>query len=101
MDIINKLVIPQELFFLKVTQSQFENPANGSGRHRNYALQMLCATSNVEWEDIMKQKIWVDKMLYQIILNLKWLWFCLMVLNVKTIKNGINFFFFDNCWYFN
>ena len=23
--------------------------------------KMLCAASNVEWEDIMKQKIWVDK----------------------------------------
>lgn len=61
MDIINKLVIPPRIILFKSNSGQFENPANGSGRHRNYALQMLCAASNVEWEDIMKQKIWVDK----------------------------------------
>lgn len=61
MDIVNKLVIPPRIILFKGNTGQIERPANGSGRHRNYALQMLCIASGVEWEDIMKQKIWVDK----------------------------------------
>jgi hypothetical protein len=61
MDIVNKLVIPPRIILFKNSSDQFERPSNGSGRHRNYALQMLCLASGVEWKDIMKQKIWVDK----------------------------------------
>lgn len=60
-DIINKLVIPPRIILFENSQGKSECPANGSGRHRNYALQMLCAASGVSWEDTMKQKIWVDK----------------------------------------
>lgn len=60
-DIINKLVIPPRIILFENSLGNIECPANGSGRHRNYALQMLCAASGVSWEDTMKQKIWVDK----------------------------------------
>jgi hypothetical protein len=60
-DIVNKLVIPPRIILFKSTLGQSERPVNGSGRHRNYALQMLCAASGVEWSDIMKQRIWIDK----------------------------------------
>ena len=60
-DIINKLVIPPRIILFENSLGNIECPVNGSGRHRNYALQMLCAASGVSWEDTMKQKIWVDK----------------------------------------
>jgi len=38
-----------------------EHPAIASGRHRNYALQMLCHAAGVPWELAMEQPIWVNK----------------------------------------
>ena len=61
LDIINKLVIPPRIILFRNNQGQSESPANGSGRHRNFALQMLCAAAGVTWENTMRQKIWVDK----------------------------------------
>jgi hypothetical protein len=37
------------------------HPANASGRHRNYFIQMLLHAAGVAWEDAMEQELWVIK----------------------------------------
>ena len=37
------------------------HPANSSGRHRNYFLQMILHASGVSWEDIKKVSIYVNR----------------------------------------
>ena len=37
------------------------HPANASGRHRNYFVQMLLHACGVSWDDAMEQELWVIK----------------------------------------
>ena len=38
-----------------------DQPANASGRHRNFAWQILAIAAGVSWELLMEQPMWVDK----------------------------------------
>lgn len=40
-----------------------EKPANASGRHRNYAWQILLHAAGISWDVAMQQPMWVDKTL--------------------------------------
>ena len=52
---------PVIVYFQSDEDSEPEKPANASGRHRNFAWQILAHVSGVSWEDLMDQPMWVDK----------------------------------------
>lgn len=52
---------PLIVYFQQDDDSAPEKPANASGRHRNYAWQILAAAADVEWDLVMEQPMWVDK----------------------------------------
>ncbi len=52
---------PVIVYFQQDDDSAPERPANASGRHRNFAWQILATAAGVDWELVMEQPIWVDK----------------------------------------
>lgn len=52
---------PVIVYFQADSESDPEKPANASGRHRNFAWQILAHVCGVTWEDIMDQPMWVDR----------------------------------------
>lgn len=52
---------PVIVYFQSDEDSEPEKPANASGRHRNFAWQILATACGVSWEDLMDQPMWVDK----------------------------------------
>lgn len=54
------LDFPKVIYMQRGTEPP-SRPANASGRHRNYFLQMLLHASGVDWATAMKQELWVTK----------------------------------------
>jgi len=52
---------PLIVYFLMDNDSAPEHPANASGRHRNFAWQILGTAAGVSWDLLMEQPMWVDK----------------------------------------
>ena len=52
---------PVVVYFQPDPDIEPDHPANASGRHRNYAWQMLLTAAGVSWDDAMDQPMWVDK----------------------------------------
>jgi hypothetical protein len=52
---------PVIVYFQPDADLEPERPANASGRHRNFAWQILAHVCGVTWDDIMAQPMWVDK----------------------------------------
>jgi len=52
---------PVIVYFQSDSEMEPDKPANASGRHRNFAWQILAHVCGVSWEDIMAQPMWVDK----------------------------------------
>ncbi len=52
---------PVVVYFQTDVDSAPERPANASGRHRNYAWQILLDAAGVDFELAMEQPMWVDK----------------------------------------
>ena len=52
---------PVIVYFQPDDDSAPEKPANASGRHRNFAWQIVATAAGVDWELVMEQPMWVDK----------------------------------------
>ena len=52
---------PLIVYFQQDDDSAPERPANASGRHRNFAWQIVASAAGVDWELVMEQPMWVDK----------------------------------------
>lgn len=52
---------PLIVYFQSDLDDSPKDPANASGRHRNFAWQILGHAADVSWEELMQQPMWVDK----------------------------------------